>query len=135
VSTTKRQPRVDEPARSGRFQATLRQVVFREVNERIEPLDEQFDEQFGHTGTVSLVCECSNSGCLERIEISPADYEAVRRFPTRFLVKPGHVAREGERVIRKTSGYVIVEKTGQSAADAVRLDPRRPSRRNGGTNQ
>jgi hypothetical protein len=136
VSTTNRQSSVEQPSRSGTetrgFQATRRQVIFREVNERIEPLGEEFDEQFGHTGTVSLLCECGNSGCFERVEITPADYEAARGFPTRFLVKPGHVAREGERVIRETSACVIVEKTGQSASDAVRFDPRLPSRRNGG---
>ena len=65
----------------------------REVNERIE----QVDQQWGiFQGTVSVLCECGNGGCLERIQISATDYEAVRRFPTRFLLKPGHLASTGD---------------------------------------
>jgi len=112
--------------------ATLRQALLREVNERIE----QLDQEWSISGTVSLLCECGNIGCFERVEISAADYDAVRRFPTRFLVKPGHLAREGDRVIGETANCVIVEKTGPSATDAIRLDPRRrASRRNGDAEQ
>jgi hypothetical protein len=85
-----------------------RRTVFREANDRIRELD----EEFGGGRTILLLCECAKSGCLERIEIGAAEYEAVRRFPTRFLVKPGHAAREGERVVRSTNAFVIVEKTG-----------------------
>ncbi len=70
-----------------------RQALFREVNERIEALAEEFAVG---TGTVSLLCECANSGCLERIEISATEYKQVRRFPTRFLVKPGHIDKGSE---------------------------------------
>jgi hypothetical protein len=49
----------------------------------------------------------------------------VRRFPTRFLVKPGHVTAGSERIVELADGYVVVEKLGASAATAIRLDPRR----------
>ena len=98
----------------------------REVNERIE----QVDQQWGiFEGTVSVLCECGNGGCLERIQISAADYEAVRRFPTRFLLKPGHLASTGERIVRESETCIIVEKVGPDAVDAIRLDSRRTSRR------
>jgi hypothetical protein len=128
VSTRKPQPRVKGPSRSraGTAGKTIRrQVIFREVNERIERLDQRWGM---FEGTVSVVCECGNIGCVERIEMTAADYEAVRLFPTRFLVKPGHVAREGERVIRQSAGCVVIEKFGRDAVDAIRLDPRRTFR-------
>jgi predicted methyltransferase len=52
----------------------------------------------------------------------------VRRFPTRFLVKREHVAREGERIVEQNDGYVIVEKYGDAAVTAIQHDPRRASR-------
>ncbi len=72
-----------------------------------------------------MLCECGNPGCLERIEVAAADYEAVRRYPIRFIVKPGHIAGEGERIVREASECVVVEKLGPAAGVAVRLDPRR----------
>ena len=131
MSTTNQEPAKQTP-QSRTERASIRsippQALFREVNERIEELAEEFG---AGTGTVSLLCECANSGCLERIEISAADYEQVRRFPTRFLVKHGHVNRGSERIVRETGGYVIVEKTGPDATEAVRLDPRRKALRTG----
>jgi hypothetical protein len=103
----------------------LHQTLVRDVNERIERLNEEW-ELNGHD---VVLCECAHPNCLERIEIDAAAYERVRRFPTRFLVKPDHVAREGERVVERTRGYVVVEKLGPGATTAVRLDPRRASRR------
>ena len=42
-------------------------------------------------------------------------------------VKPGHDSPEVERVVEVKPSYAIVEKFGASGADAVRLDPRKPS--------
>jgi hypothetical protein len=42
---------------------------------------------------VEFVCECANDNCLERIANTLAQYE-LRRFPTHFVVEPGHVYRE-----------------------------------------
>jgi hypothetical protein len=100
---------------------TQRPIVFREVNERIARLDGFWEAM----SVVSLLCECGTSGCIERVGITPADYEEVRRFPTRFVVTPRHVSRDGERIVRATSQFVVVEKTGLDATEAVRLDPRR----------
>jgi len=103
----------------------LHQALLREVSERIEELNggwEQLDRD-------TVLCECGHPGCLEKIEIAPSDYERVRRFPTRFLVKPNHVTAGSERPVELVDGYVVVEKLGASAATAIRRDPRRTSHR------
>jgi hypothetical protein len=107
--------------------STRWQALFREVNEQIEALDDKWRDR--HVETMSVLCECGNGRCLERIEIAAADYEEVRRFPTRFVVKPRHVVGKSERIVHESSDYVVIEKSGDGALDAVYLDPRGASAR------
>ena len=92
------------------------QSVFREVNERIEEISAVESE---------VLCECSSRECLKTIPLTLEEYEAVRRVPTHFLVAPGHVVREIERVVEENERYVVVEKFGEGGMAATRLDPRR----------
>ncbi len=103
----------------------LRQSLFREVNDQIERLNAGWATDAEDV----VLCECSNVDCHEPIEVTAAEYETVRRFPTRFLVRPGHAARERDRVVYETSEYVVVEKVGASAETAIRLDSRRAATR------
>jgi hypothetical protein len=57
----------------------LNEVVFREVNERIENLAETFDLK---TQALDLVCECGDGTCEERLTMTRAEYEEV--LPTRI---------------------------------------------------
>jgi hypothetical protein len=102
----------------------LHQTLLREVNERIE----QLNGGWASDGADGILCECGHPGCMEKIEIAPAAYERVRRFPTRFLVKPGHATVGSERIVEQRDGYLVVEKVGHAAETAIRLDPRRGSR-------
>jgi hypothetical protein len=97
------------------------QALFREVNERIEELAVSFDLGAGLT----ILCECGSSRCDERIVLGEHEYEVLRRMPTHFAVRPGHETPEVERVVERHDGFVVVEKFGGSAQDAIRLDPRR----------
>ena len=54
-----------------------------------------------------------------------AECEDVRRIPTHFIVKAGHVYRHFERVVKTTEDYAVVEKVGEAGKQAVRLDQRR----------
>jgi hypothetical protein len=99
-----------------------RQVVFREVNERIAELTGLLNE----TGVNLLICECSDPGCAESLEITPEEYEAVRADPARFVVLRGHQMLEGERVVDGNGRYLVVEKLGVAAEIADAHDPRRP---------
>ena len=98
-----------------------RQSLFREVNERIGELAELRDE-------IEILCECGYGGCKQRLVLTEERYEALRRIPTHFAVLPGHEIPAVERVVERHAGFVVVEKFGEGAIVAVRLDPRRPTR-------
>lgn len=99
------------------------QALFRSVNERVAELNKTFDD---FTPYGSWTCECANVGCIERIDMTLAEYEALRRDPHRFAVAPGdsHVVTEAERVVERTERYWVVEKIGLAGAVAAELDPR-----------
>jgi hypothetical protein len=108
---------MDQRAREiGRHQA-----LFREVNERIEELAETFDLK----DELTILCECGSGQCDERIALHEDAYEKLRRIPTHFAVRPGHEISDVERVVERHDGFVVVEKLGDSAKAAIRLDPRR----------
>ena len=97
------------------------QLLFRQLNEQIRLVS----ADFGVSDELDLVCECGNGGCFERVLVPGAEYEAVRRFPTRFIVKPGHAAARVERVVTESRTFLVVERVGADAAAAILLDPRR----------
>jgi hypothetical protein len=110
---------VDEP--SGSVEKDARnQVLFREVNEHIAQLCTDGPE----VSVNRFICECSNEGCAEALEISADEYERVRAHGTRFLVLPGHQLADVERVIEGSGRFLVVEKLGAAAAIARASDPR-----------
>jgi len=95
----------------------LNEAVFREVNERIQGLARLF--RWRESELLDLVCECRKATCVQHIEMSQADYEALRAEDTHFALYPGHADPEIERVISSRTGYDIVAKEG-GAADVAR---------------
>jgi hypothetical protein len=99
-------------------------AVFRDINERIRDLNEGFDPMLG---TGEWFCECADPSCVERLEMTLDEYEAIRRHPDRFPVIPGHEAHDLERVthvVSRHSGYVVVE-TLNAEADVAAGSARR----------
>jgi hypothetical protein len=92
--------------------AARNELLFREVNERIEELA----ERIGRAGSFAILCECSHRDCLEGVEVEPDAYRRVRSHPLRFLLSPGHEEPDIENVVEQTAHYVVVEKTGLAAA-------------------
>jgi hypothetical protein len=101
--------------------AARNEALFRRVNERIEDVNAAF-ATIGEHG--EFICECADSACTEKIQLALSEYEAVRSFPTRFVVKPGHVLPENERVVEEHNGYTVVEKIGHAGERARSLDER-----------
>ncbi|HKT43585.1 MAG TPA: hypothetical protein VJQ85_02220 [Gaiellaceae bacterium] len=97
-----------------------RQTVFREVNENIARLTDLVAE----TDYQLFVCECSNTGCAESLELTGAEYEQVRAHGAHFVVIPGHELEEVERVVAGNGRYAVVEKVGAAAQVALADDPR-----------
>ena len=97
------------------------QAFFRAVNERVWELTDAYVS----SELLEILCECGREECLQPITISAEEYDGVRRFPTRFVVRPGHVANEVEREVETTDRYTIVEVFGDAGMVAVELDRRR----------
>jgi hypothetical protein len=108
----------DRERRAGRNQA-----LFREVNER---LNEVASHRRSATPPDRFICECAHDDCFETMDVSLSEYETIRDVATRFFVAPsdGHFIPEVERVLDKNERFWVVEKLGQSATVAEKLDPR-----------
>ncbi len=101
--------------------AARNEAVFRRVNERLEEVNAAFGSMVEGG---DFVCECADIGCVERIELTLTQYEALRSVPTHFIVKPGHELAEEERVIEAHADFLVVEKIGEAGERAADLDPR-----------
>jgi hypothetical protein len=109
---------VDERARK----LALNEAFFRDVNERI---NEQA-EVWGHATQQPLayLCECSNSLCTFKIELTPEEYEHVRSDGEWFAIVPDHALPEIEDVVERHEGYWVVSKRGDTGEFVALLDPR-----------
>ncbi len=110
------------PPETNPTKAARNQSLFREINERIRelnadggpPSNERWD----------FLCECASTDCSDVISLTHPEYEAIRRIPTHFPVKPGHVVPDVERVLESNDRYAVVEKFGEAGRVAVQMDSR-----------
>lgn len=104
-------PRAERAARN--------EALFREVNERIGEAAQRWDDD-----RIRALCECHFGACADFVDVSREEYEAVRAHGDRFLLVDGHQDEEVEQVVERTDRFVVVEKIGEGAEVAQRLDPR-----------
>lgn len=104
----------------------LNEALFRDVNERIAESAEHLEDD-----KTEFVCECADPSCTERVPVTLAEYENVRRLSTTFLLAPGHDEPDIEQIVSDRARFQVVEKMGEVVRRTViRLDPRtrpRPS--------
>lgn len=93
-----------------------RQALRREVNERIATLTAGWG-----TPHFEAFCECGRAKCADRVTVSAATYEELRRVPTHFLVKIGHTDGS-DRTVGEYDEFVVVEKFGEGGIEAISLD-------------
>ena len=93
----------------------MNEALFREVNERID----QLQDELGGGSSFEIVCECGNADCIERFPITDEAYESLRRDVHRFAVVPGHQLPDIERTVETHDAYLVVEKTDPDAARAA----------------
>jgi hypothetical protein len=97
---------VERAARQARNEA-----LHREVNERIAQMDKRADVSWATDDeTYEFLCECGDGGCDARVRMTLPEYEHVRQQDDRFAVVPGHENLGIERVVTRTSTYVVVDK-------------------------
>lgn len=101
--------------------AGLNEAAYRKVNEAIEAGARPTSGE----RRLAVRCECGSVGCNALLEVSVAEYEAVRASPRRFLLLEGHDSPEVERVVERHERYVVVEKHDEAATVAEETDPRR----------
>jgi hypothetical protein len=94
--------------------------MFRTLKENINDLAGRLG---GHE-PFEFICECSTSGCFERLSLTLAQYEHVRGDGTHFLLADGHEDIHIEQVISRHRGYVVVDKDGYAGLGAAEDDPR-----------
>ena len=98
------------------------EVLFRELNERIEGVNRFLDDA---ATDASFVCECGHGECMERIRMTLAEYERVRSDPTLFFAVAGHEEPEVEHVVEEHGGWNVIRKDpGGPAELASAHDPR-----------
>jgi hypothetical protein len=102
------------------------EALFRDLNERVREIDERLEPNGMGTPAPELefLCECGDLECATRFVMSRAEYEAIRRNSSHFIVIPEHVDGKIEDVVEIRPGYVIVSKSGVAAKVARETDPR-----------
>jgi hypothetical protein len=96
------------------------EVMFRAINNRIRELAARFDQLTDEE--LSFICECADETCVERVPLTPQQYDDVRALPARFVVIPGHEATPlVERIVFRSNDFVIVRKVGLAADIARQL--------------
>jgi hypothetical protein len=85
-------------------------ALFRDVNERIYSLTEEFGSHPADDGlSLAFVCECGSVTCTSQVLVETDDYSRIRAHPEHFLVLAGHEQSDLERVVESNSHYVVVE--------------------------
>jgi hypothetical protein len=100
------------------------EALFREVNERVEEVSTRLAGTEDESALTGFVCECSREACADLVEITYAQYEAIRSDARRFLVRVGHEDLTVDRVVEQHPAFLIVEKFGEASEIAIERDPR-----------
>jgi hypothetical protein len=101
--------------------AARNEEILRDVNRRIE----EGAELHGVTTAMPFHCECANTPCLEKIDLSPPIYDQILADRYRFVVVPAHVEPAVERVVEEHDHFVVVEKIGEAREQIDRDHPQR----------
>ena len=80
------------------------------MNERIKETSGGFGADLDGSRYTEFLCECSELGCDDRLELTLQEYEEVRLEATHFLVRPGHENGRVENVVWSTERFAVVEK-------------------------
>jgi hypothetical protein len=100
------------------------EIVFRDVNERIEKMALGHDQALRGRRDLGFLCECSNVDCTLRLLLTLTEYEQARSDSTQFVVALGHELPEIEQVVFVADTYQLVRKHGSAAVIAENSDSR-----------
>lgn len=101
----------DDNGAAWKIRAARNQALFRAINEELKVAIHALDPE-----SLTIACECADPACVETLEVDAEQYAQIRAQPTQFIVLPGHIYPELERVIFEDARFQIVEKTDEAAA-------------------
>ena len=81
--------------------------LFRAVNLEIRHLTRRWE---GETTRFEAVCECDDASCALAISVDRALFDAAADQPGHYVVAAAHRPRDGERIVRRDSEAVVVER-------------------------
>lgn len=100
----------------------LNEAIFRQVNEQVRDLNRGFGVE---ETAMTVICECGDGSCTERLEIPTQEYERVRGDSRDYVIAKGHEIPDVESVITETESYDVVRKREGTPSELAReLDPR-----------
>jgi hypothetical protein len=98
------------------------EALFRQVNERLEGLNETLSTV---TDTFEIVCECGDADCAQQIPIAVESYERARSDSSLFVLVPGHENENVEDIVERNDAFHLVRKReGVPRQAAEETDPR-----------
>ena len=87
------------------------EAVYRAENERVyRGTQEFFSAQERARTKLYFYCECADIACKERIHLTPKRYRELHSKDNQFVVVPGHEIDTIETAVKRTPGYLLVEK-------------------------
>ncbi|HEY0387980.1 MAG TPA: hypothetical protein VGC71_06045 [Gaiellales bacterium] len=81
------------------------EVEFRAYNERREQFERGVSAE-----PLPFVCECGDESCIRALHATGEAWERVHGREDQFIVLPGHVFPEYERVVEREEGHWVVQK-------------------------
>jgi len=99
------------------------EAMYREVNREIERASEHSGQQ--PQDRLEVICECGEDGCSATLELTAAEYDDTHSQRDRFVVAPGHEDERIEHVVKRTEGYLVVDKFGDAERVAEAEETRR----------
>jgi hypothetical protein len=79
------------------------QVLLRSVNREIA-------RRAAAAPTAAFVCECHDRDCAEAVEVPLQVFRSLEERQRYVLVRPAHENPQLDRVVRRSTGYLVVER-------------------------
>lgn len=87
------------------------ELLFKQLNDEAKEFVLEGKTQNEWTNRkLRFYCECSNTDCRERIELTAAEYDGLHTNRKRFVIRPGHDIPEIEHIVDRDAKYMVVEK-------------------------
>ena len=99
----------------------VNEALFREVNEQIRSLA---DRDGANGNSITVICECGDTDCTERLELLLSEYERIRSDSRLYVISRGHEIPAVEDVVERRDGWEVVRKVGAASEVAEETDAR-----------